>query len=397
MITSIHTIKPTPWMTDLGTIAVLEALGGPKKALFVGGCVRNTILGLPSGDIDIATVLTPDQTQAKLTAAGLKAIPTGIEHGTITAVSEGKNYEITTLRKDVETDGRRAVVAFTKDWGEDAQRRDFTMNTLLADTEGHIYDPLGAGFDDLKAGRVVFVGDPAQRIAEDYLRILRFFRFFAFYGRGAPDAAALEACREAAQKIGRLSKERVTQETLKILSVDDVADILNLMFKNNVLNDCFENPDLGVIQNMSALQQAHEMPDVIARFAAANGVVDKFSFSNRDKKHVADVTAAADGLTALSDKAVKALIYKYGPGVAGQAALLHAARHDGDMAAAAELVRTWLAPALPVTGNDVKAAGISSGPAIGTALDQLEQWWIANDFEPGRDACLKQLTKIVSA
>ena len=186
-----------PWMTAPATRAVLDALtaaGGPEAARFVGGCVRDTLSGHPVGDIDIATALTPDQVIAALKAAGLKAVPTGVDHGTVTAVSQGKPFEVTTLRRDVETDGRRAVVAFTDDWAEDAQRRDFRLNALYADAEGRLFDPTGEGVADAKAGRIVFIGDAETRIREDALRILRFFRFQAWFGKGEPDGPSLAAC-----------------------------------------------------------------------------------------------------------------------------------------------------------------------------------------------------------
>ena len=183
-----------PWMTTAAPVLdALEAKGGAGCARFVGGCVRNAILGGAVDDLDIATTLTPDEVIAALTAAGIQAVPTGIDHGTITAVKDGHPFEVTTLRRDVATDGRRAVVAFTTDWAEDAQRRDFTLNAIYADRAGALTDPTGQGVADAKAGRIVFVGDAATRIAEDHLRILRFFRFLAWYGKGEPDATALAA------------------------------------------------------------------------------------------------------------------------------------------------------------------------------------------------------------
>ena len=192
------TLDPQPWMNAPATRAVIEALelkGGRGCARFVGGCVRNAVLGREIDDIDIATTLTPNEATAALEARSLKVAPTGVEHGTVTAVSDHRPFEITTLRRDVSTDGRRAVVAFTTDWAEDAMRRDFRLNALYLDTDGRLYDPTGEGLADAKAGRIVFVGDPMVRIREDYLRILRFFRFLAWFGRGEPDTAALQACR----------------------------------------------------------------------------------------------------------------------------------------------------------------------------------------------------------
>ena len=202
-----------PWLESQATRAVmaaLEAAGGPGCVRFVGGCVRNSLLGQSVDDIDIATRLRPEETIAALKAAGLKAVPTGVEHGTVTGVSERRPYEITTLRRDVETDGRRAVVAFTEDWAEDAARRDFRLNALYADAAGTVFDPTGGGLDDAAAGRIVFVGEAETRIREDYLRILRFFRFYAWYGRGAPDAVGLAACATLKAGMGQLSADRVS-------------------------------------------------------------------------------------------------------------------------------------------------------------------------------------------
>jgi poly(A) polymerase len=202
-------------------IHALEAAGGPGCARFVGGCVRDALLKRPIGDIDIATTLRPDAVTAALTAAGLKAAPTGIEHGTVTAISSGKPFEITTLRRDVETDGRRAVVAFTEDWAEDAARRDFRLNALYLQPDGTLNDPTGGGIADAHAGRIVFVGDAETRIREDYLRILRFFRFLAWFGRGEPDAAGLAACAALKDGARGLSGERVSKELLKLLAAYD--------------------------------------------------------------------------------------------------------------------------------------------------------------------------------
>ncbi len=216
-------------------IEALEARGGPGCARFVGGCVRDAVMGRPIGDIDIATTLTPDQVTAALEAATLRAAPTGVEHGTITAVSGREPFEITTLRRDVSTDGRRAVVAFTTDWREDAQRRDFRMNALYADPMGRLFDPTGEGLADARAGRIVFVGDPMVRIREDYLRILRFFRFLAWFGRGEPDKPALDACRALKGMLTSRSAERTQKELLKLLAADDPRPAMKLMADTGVL------------------------------------------------------------------------------------------------------------------------------------------------------------------
>lgn len=232
-------ITPQPWMTDSATQAVmaaLEARGFEGCARFVGGCVRNALLKQPIDDVDIATTLTPDQVTEALEAAGLSAHPTGVEHGTITGVAQGKPFEITTLRRDVSTDGRRAVVAFTQSWEEDAQRRDFRLNALYADKDGTLYDPTGQGVADALAGRIVFVGDPMTRIREDYLRILRFFRFQAWYGKGEPDSAALEACKALKGMLSGRAAERTSKEILKLLEAEDPRAALRLMAATSVLS-----------------------------------------------------------------------------------------------------------------------------------------------------------------
>ena len=218
-------IDPPEWMRDPGVLRVMDLLNGKEEdvqALFVGGCVRNTLMRRDVEDIDIATKLTPDQVIEICNQAQVKVVPTGMKHGTVTIVIEGKPFEVTTLRHDVNTDGRHAEVAFTNSWHEDIKRRDFTVNSLLADLSGNIYDLIERGIEDLQTGKVIFVGNPAKRIAEDYLRILRFFRFHAHYGQGEPDKKALEACFAAADKIESLSKERITQEFLKILNSTQV-------------------------------------------------------------------------------------------------------------------------------------------------------------------------------
>src|SRR6478672_10767184 len=227
-----------PWLTASSTRAVmaaLEAAGGPGCARFVGGCVRNALIGAPVDDIDIATTLKPEETDKAIRAAGLKAVPTGIAHGTVTAVTERTPFEITTLRRDVSTDGRNATVAFTDDWAEDAARRDFRLNALYADASGEVFDPTGHGVSDAAEGRIVFVGEARTRIREDYLRILRFFRFYAWYGRGEPDAEAMAACAALAEGMTRLSAERVSKEMLKLLAAPDPRRAVAAMREAGVL------------------------------------------------------------------------------------------------------------------------------------------------------------------
>lgn len=389
-------IAPPEWMRQAQTQTLMRVLGGYEtvpKALFVGGAVRNTLLGAPVSDIDIATIFLPEEVIELLKAANIKAIPTGIEHGTITAVVDGKAFEITTLRKDVETDGRRAVVAFTDDWLEDAQRRDFTINTLLAAPDGAIYDPTGQGLADIEARRVVFIGEPAQRIAEDYLRILRFFRFHAWYGKGAPDEAALKACRVAADKISMLSRERITHEVLKILAVPNPSKTFSLMFENNVLSDLPDkkyNPQ--GLSDLCILQVEHQAISIMARLFVLGGLQNKdFSdflvLSNAQKKELYSYKKAFMDLSEVLESPVKRLIYKYKNDIA-----LHVLFLKGAPENLIELALNWQAPKFPLTGEDLIKAGIPSGPELGKCLQQIENWWMDQDFEPDKAACLKKLS-----
>lgn len=392
-------INPQPWMTAPETAAVMEALGAggaEPQALFVGGCIRNAILGREVTDIDIATTLVPGEVIEKIRKAGLKAVPTGIQHGTVTAVTGGKAFEITTLRRDVETDGRRAVVSFTKDWAEDAQRRDFTMNTLLADADGNIYDPTGRGLDDLRAGRVAFVGDPAQRIAEDYLRILRFFRFHAAYGSGAPDAAGLDAARMASDKIERLSKERITQEFLKILSFDNAPDALDLMFKNEVMNDLPDRQyDAAVLSDLCVLQKEGGV-NVMARLCVLSGTPDNvwkyFIFSNTQKSEYEALLCVSRSLDSISEKSIKSLIYNHGNELASQATMIFMARRGRKDFSTIKKMCDWRAPAFPIGGEDIKKElGLKPGPQVGKILKEVEEWWVDQDFRPDRKECLEKV------
>ncbi len=379
--------------------------GGTPQALFVGGCVRNAVLGEPVGDIDIATILTPDIVTDILTAGGAKVIPTGIEHGTVTAVLDGAKFEITTLRRDVATDGRRAVVAFSTDWHEDAARRDFTMNTLLADADGRIFDPTGAGLADLRAGLVRFVGDPAQRVAEDHLRIMRFFRFHARYGRGAPDAAALAACTLAADRITTLSRERVTDELLKILSVDNVVDTLRLMFESNVLS-YFAHSEYRHIDltRLVSLQKRGGWIDPLPRLiilAAAQpehlSFLSQYIVLSNDGWSALDLYLSVPAVLPGAREA-KFWIYRYGQSAARQLACLNlaCAGRDDFAADVLGLLNEWQAPSLPVNGDDVIDAGIERGPQIGMVLAGIEAWWIENDFAPDRDSCLAYMEKLTA-
>lgn len=402
-----------PWMTAPQTQAVfaaLEAEGGPDCARFVGGCVRNTLLGRPVDDIDVATRLTPDAVVRALEAAGLRAVPTGVEHGTVTAISGGRPYEITTLRRDVATDGRRAVVAFTEDWAEDAQRRDFTLNALYADMAGVIFDGTGTGVADALAGRIVFVGDPARRIAEDHLRILRFFRFQAWYGQGEPDAAGLAACAAARATLTRLAAERVSKELLKLLAADDPRPAVALMAERGVLSVVLPETtslarfsELVVIEGEQMfecdplLRLAALLPDA----AAARSAGARLRLSNAEQARLAAALAAGPALTAdLSPREARRAVYALGAqAFRDQAKLAWAAA--GASASAADwraliaLGEAWTPPAAPFDGADVQAAGVPAGPEVGRLLRALQGWWIDNDFAADREAAQAALRVMV--
>lgn len=389
-------IRSRPWMKDTALTAVFTTLEEREATqpvvLFVGGCVRNSILEYDLSDIDLATYLAPDIVMKKLISRGIKALPTGIEHGTVTAVIDNSTIEITTLRRDVSTDGRRAVVAFTDDWREDAQRRDFTINTLLMDQDGYIYDPTGRGLDDLKAGHVRFVGDARARVQEDYLRILRFFRFYGVYGKGAPDKDALAACREFAGAIPRLSKERITQEFRRILMADDPVPVLDLMFENNVL------PDLIIDKaGLSLLQAALSYPSRLLVLAAfrEKGIerLEQFLIlSKEEKRTLRQILAAFSLLADLQEKNVKLSLYRYGRDVTRQAVFLKAEAAPSEIL---DIIEHGTIPAFPLSGDDVKKTGVSQGPEIGRILQAIENWWIDRDFQPGRGACLEKLRAIL--
>ena len=380
-----------PWLTASATRAVmaaLEAVGGPGCARFVGGCVRNALIGAPVADIDIATTLKPEETDRAIRAAGLKAVPTGIAHGTVTAVAERQPFEITTLRRDVSTDGRNATVAFTDDWAEDAARRDFRLNALYADGEGRVFDPTGEGVADAAAGRIIFVGDPETRIREDYLRILRFFRFFAWYGRGELDAAALVACRALASGMTRLSAERVSKELMTLLAAADPRLAMIAMAEAGVLAqilpEAILSPLLGaavdlsldpVVRLMTLLPSDERLVrDASTRLRLPNSTRDRL---------IAAAVAAPDVDVAMSDVAVRAAVYRHGLRAVTDALYRRWTESPVDDARARRLLALaggWTRPSMPVGGRDLARMGIEPGPETGRLLKAFEDRWIADDF-----------------
>jgi poly(A) polymerase len=409
----IESLGAQPWMTHPATravIAALEAAGGAGCARFVGGCVRNAILKQPIADIDIATPLTPDAVSKALTDAGLKAVPTGIDHGTVTAVAQGKPFEITTLRRDVETDGRRAVVAYTTDWAEDAQRRDFRLNALYADPTGRLYDPTAGGLADAHAGRIVFVGDAQTRIREDALRILRFFRFNAWYGRGEPDAAGLAACAALRDLIGKLSAERVSAELLKLLAAEDPRGVVRLMAQSGVLAvvlpeaqglERFEKL-VGIETEMlftedALLRLAALLPDDPARAAA---LAERLRLSNAQRDRLVAVLDPEPPLVSwMSPKETRRLVYRLGAETLCDRVTLAWAASERPAAttqwrALLPTARSWTPPRFPLSGEEVMAAGVPEGPLVGEVLREVEAWWVESDFPTDKLALIERLKSV---
>lgn len=375
-----------PWLTDPATVRVMDALeaaGGPDVARFVGGCIRNSLVGRPVDDIDIAARLKPEATMAALKAAGIKAVPTGLAHGTVTAVAEHRPFEITTLRRDVETDGRRATVAFTDDWGEDARRRDFRLNALYADRAGRVFDPTGGGLDDALAGRVVFVGDPHQRIEEDHLRILRFFRFYAWYGRAEPDAQGLAACAAHAGSLSRLSAERVSKELLKLLAAPDPRASVAAMRSAGVLDRIV--PAVTQLALFEAIVAVSDDP--VLRLSAllavdpaqAARVAAELRLPRATEYRLA---AAAEGpLDPQSPPStLRALVYRLGAEAVRDRLLLGQASTGVTAGTALALVSDWTQPRMPVGGREVARLGVPPGPETGRILKAFEDEWVAADF-----------------
>ncbi len=399
-------VSDQPWLTDPATRAVLDALeavGGPDCARFVGGCIRNALMGQTVDDLDLATRLLPEVAMAALQKAGLKVVPTGLAHGTVTAVSKGRPYEITTLRRDVSTDGRNATVAFTDDWAEDAARRDFRLNALYADAEGQVFDPTGQGVEDAREGRIVFVGDPETRIREDYLRILRFFRFFAWYGRGEPDAAGLKACADLSEGMIRLSAERVSKELLKLLAAPDPRPAVRAMAGAGVLARIL--PEAGEVAAFEVMVGLADDPalKLSALLSSDPAKVEAAAKRLRLPNAMRDrLLAAAGGEVELATdaRAARALIYRLGKPTFADRVLRAEAQTNrpGAGAALLDLADRWPVPRLPVGGRQVAAAGLAAGPLTGQVLAAFENGWIADDFpDHGHAERLKALIEALPA
>ena len=391
---------PQPWMSEGPAATVMRALTAEGEAArFVGGCVRDALVGRPIRDVDIATPLSPQRVTELLKKAGLKAVPTGIEHGTITAVAEGKGVEVTTLRLDLETDGRRAKVAFTDDWQADAARRDLTINALSADATGKVYDYFG-GLADLASGRVRFVGDPAQRIKEDYLRLLRFFRFHADYAVGDFDAAAVAAAKRLAPELKTLSGERLRQETLRLLTARRGPEVWGEILSLGIVQHYLPwSTTLDRLRSVAELEHRLGLPpDAIRRLAAltmtgcGQQVAEKLKLSRAEGERIVALDLPRAPFNAATAESVRREIYKWGNAGALDRLLLDWPPDDDGAKGRAtlDLIHAWQRPRFPLKGADIVKLGVPQGPRVGEVLAKIEDWWIAADFRPDRAACLAQ-------
>lgn len=372
--------------------AALEAAGGAGCVRFVGGCVRDVVMGRTPGDLDLSTQLTPDATEVALSAAGIRHVPTGKAFGTITAVIEGQPFEITSLREDVETDGRRAVVSYTTDWSRDAQRRDFYLNALYADIRGEVFDPTGQGLDDVQAGRVRLIGDAETRLREDYLRILRFFRFSASHGRGL-DEASLNACVALREGIDSLSGERIQQELFKLLSISDPVNVVQRMIETGVMAHVVpgapvnaERVVAGFHLTSDAIQRLIILIGGHGRAEVLNALIQRLRLPNR----VADRLSAAAAAYAEADvraslPALRRWLYRYGRQALSDALVLRVAETRLSPEAWKTLdqnLKQIDVPVFPLKSARLISVGLAPGPELGQTLRRIEADWIAHDFSP---------------
>ncbi|KQR69125.1 CCA tRNA nucleotidyltransferase [Rhizobium sp. Leaf341] len=416
MTVATPSVADQPWFQApplRRVFALLNAEGGEVRV--VGGAVRNALMGADVDEVDLATTLTPDAVTARAEAAGIKAVPTGIAHGTVTLVVDGVPFEVTTLRRDVATDGRHAEVAFGTDWAVDAARRDLTMNALYATESGEVIDLVG-GIADIEKGMVRFIGPAADRVAEDYLRVLRFFRFFAWYGAFRPDADGLRASAQAKGKISTLSAERIWAELKKLLSARDPGRALLWMRTSGVLTEILpasEKWGIDAIPGLVAAEQALGWSaDPLLRLAAMvppdpdrlDAMASRLRLSKAESAVMQAFAKAGAIKDTTAETALDRLLYREGRnGVVFRlklalASVRQKAEADGDaMAASARLGRlldralAWQKPVFPVSGGDLIASGISPGPAMGAKLGELEESWIASGFRESRDSLLARL------
>lgn len=381
-------IPPPPFLADPAVRAVLAALPGAR---LVGGAVRDALAGRAAADIDLATPDRPEQVIRRLEAAGLRAVPTGLDHGTVTAIAGHRGFEITTLRRDVETDGRHALVDYTDDWRDDAARRDFTINALSMTPDGAVFDYF-TGIEDLHAGVVRFVGDAATRIAEDYLRILRFFRFHARYGTGEPDKAALAAIVQGVPGMARLSAERVWSELKRILAAPDPTGAVALMQRTGVLAAAL--PEGAAPERLAALVAIGAPADPLLRLAAlldgdAAALAGRLRLSAAERDRLIALRHPDIPPDDADDGALRRALAVNAPDV-----LIGRAWLAGRSAALRDRLGALPPPVFPLQGRDLLAAGVPPGPVLGQLLQRVRQWWLDGGCVAGADACRAELARL---
>jgi poly(A) polymerase len=413
MTDALPSLAGSAWLESGPVRQIFAALSAPgEEVRVVGGAVRNALMGLPVTDIDFATTGTPDAVAARAEGAGLKVVPTGVEHGTLTLVVGGRGFEVTTLREDIETDGRRAVVRFGRDWEADARRRDFTVNALFADASGKVYDPLG-GYGDVKARRIRFIGDPDRRIAEDRLRILRLFRFQATYGSSEMDAAGLAAAIRGRNGLRELSAERIGQEMRRIVVAPAAVAAITSMQDSGILPIVLAGIGyVAVFERAVAFDAAiGPSPDVALRLAALGARIAedverltvRLRLANAERDRMSAAVSAAPAFEPLPDaKAARRLLYRLGAdawsgGLTLAQAWARGAANDPEVSGLMTLPERWAAPRFPLSGRDVIEGGTRAGPSVGTLLRAVEDWWIANDFVPGETELRRRLQEMTAA
>lgn len=392
------------FMVAEDTLRVMHSLlrdGGDAR--FVGGCVRDALANRRIIDIDIATPLKPEEVTQRLEADKIQVIPTGLKHGTVTAVVDGRPFEITTLRRDIATYGRHADVVFTDDWKADAARRDFTINAMSATIDGDVCDYF-SGMEDLRNGRIIFVGDAEKRVQEDILRILRFFRFHAHFGKDEPQTAALAACAKFADRLPRLSAERIRNETLKLLEAQNCPAVWHLMLQNRIVTHFLpEATNVAALERLVRLEEKYHSPGYVLRRLLAvldvtvgglMKVIESLRLSREQGGHL--LTLFEPGMEVdnrMDQAAIHRAVYRLGNDAVRSLLLLRAAREgrDDNLADTFQWATAFRPPRFPLIGQDVLDLGYPQGPDVGRILGDLESWWVASDFAPGRTACLEKL------
>ncbi len=395
-------------LADSAVAQLLACLNGAgEETRIVGGAVRNLLLGMPIVDVDLATTALPEQVIARARHAALKIVPVGLEHGTVSLVVDGRLFEVTTLRRDIETDGRRAKVQFGRDFAADAARRDFTINALSLDIAGKVHDTQG-GLEDLEARRVRFIGNPEQRIREDYLRILRFFRFHASYGRGAPDPAGLAACLRQRFGLLGLSRERLRAEMLRLMMSAHVAPTLAVMSEIGIIG--LITGGIAYPQRLAALLALSPPGDALMRLAAsfvsvpedAARLYDRLRLSKHESERLARAAAVRVRLKSARDRAsrnqLRTLLFEFGQTSALEGLALHdAERGAGSQTEARHFLQATVRPELPVSGADVISQSLLRGPAVGRVLKRFQAAWIRAGFPEDPAAVARILQQAITA